>query len=68
MNDFWGNELNIGDIVAIEAKGYRMLVEATIISFTKLQVRVEYLNTWNFGKPGRKETYLVYPNQIIKKM
>lgn len=68
MNDVFGNELAIGDIVAFYAPGYRSMVTGKIIVFTPQQVRVEYNNTWNYGKSGRIETYLNFPSNFAKKM
>ena len=67
MEDFFGQELNIGDIVAVEAKNYRHLTEAEIVEFTPKKVRVQYLNTWNYGKDGRLQQLLTYPLTLIKK-
>ena len=68
MKDYFGKELEVGDEVAFYAPGYRMFTTGTIIDFTPKQVRVTYLNTWNYGKDGSKQTYLAYPNMFIKKV
>lgn len=68
MKDFFGNELNVGDTVAFYAPGYRMFTTGEVLEFTPKQVRVGYVNTWNFGKDGKKMTYLGYPNMFIKKV
>lgn len=68
MKDYFGNQLNIGDEVAFYAPGYRMFTTGTIIKFTEKQVRVEYVNTWNYGPKGSTMTYLAYPNMFIKKV
>lgn len=65
MKDFVGNELTLGDTVAVAPKNYRGLIRAQIIKFTPQQVRVKYKNTWNFGTPGRDEEYLVYPGDLM---
>ena len=68
MTDYFGNELAIGDRVAFYAPGYRQFTTGTIIKFTPQQVRIEYVNTWNYGKDGKDMTYLAYPNMLIKKV
>jgi len=68
MNDFFGNELAIDDEVAFYAPGYRMFTIGTIIAFTPKQVRVAYVNTWNYGEPGHEDTYLSYPDAFIKRI
>ena len=64
MKDFLGKELSIGDSVVVTPKNYRGLVKAQVISFTAKQVRLEYMNTWNFQ--SRPEQYLVYANCCVK--
>ena len=66
MEDFFGRELSIGDVVAVEAPRYRMLVKATVVAFTPKQVRVEYINNWNSSE-GRVESYLTSPAHLIKR-
>lgn len=66
MKDFLGRDLEIGDSVVIIAPGYRDLVLARIMKFTAKQVKVSYMNTWNFGKPGRYAELLQYPSQLVK--
>lgn len=66
MKDFFGNILAIGDEVAFCRPNYRGLTRGKIIAFTPKQVRVTYMNTWNYGKPGREETYLTYSGDLIK--
>jgi len=66
--DFFGNEITVGDEVAFYAPGYRMFTIGKIVAFTPKQVRVSYTNTWNYGKPGREDTYLGYPDMYIKKV
>lgn len=68
MKDVFGNELALGDTVAFYAPGYRDMIIGTIIKFTTKQVRVEYTNDWNFGKPGLVKTYLNYPSNFAKKV
>jgi hypothetical protein len=64
--DFLNKELNVGDVVAFTAPSYRSLVKGTIKSFTPQKVRISYVNTWNYGTPGRPDEILQYPEQIIK--
>jgi len=68
MKDYFDNQLNLGDEVAFYAPGYRQYTTGTIIAFTPKQVRVEYMNTWNYGTPGFQKTYLAYPDMFIKKV
>lgn len=66
MKDFFGYELNVGDEVAFPTPKYRGLTKGKIIAFTPKQVRVSYMNTWNYGVPGKEETYLCGPKDLIK--
>jgi hypothetical protein len=66
MKDFCDNELQIDDIVIVTPKNYRGLVRAKVVKFTPKQVRLAYMNTWNYGSPGRYEEYLVYPGDCVK--
>ena len=67
MKDFFGNQLKIGDKVAAIIPRYRGLVLADIIAFTPQQVRIRFLNTWNYGREvGKIEETIQYPNQLIK--
>jgi hypothetical protein len=66
MNDFLGRPLELGDSVIIIAPRYRSLVLARIIGFTPRNVRVCYMNTWNYGKDGLYEELLQSPGQLVK--
>lgn len=66
MQDFLGRDLEIGDAVVTTPKNYRGLVKATIVAFTPQQVRVKYINTWNYGKPGREELFLTPSCTLVK--
>ena len=66
MKDFLGNEVQVNDKVVNLAKNYRSLVNGKIISIAPKSVLVEYLNTWNYGKPGRLETYRLFSDMFIK--
>lgn len=64
--DFFGTELNIGDVVAFVAPSYRHLAKGTITKFTEKMVFISYLNTWNFGKPGCPCEIKQTPDQLVK--
>lgn len=66
MRDFFGNELSVGDLVAFIPNGYRDLERARILAFTPKQVRISYVNTWNYGPPGRPDETLRYPTTLVK--
>lgn len=67
MKDFIGQELAIGNRVAFTAPQYRHLCQGTIKAFTPTKVRVEYINTWNFGKGNTRTTeYLSEPDFLIR--
>ena len=55
MNDFVGVPLSLGDSVIFIAPRYRHLVVGKIVAFTPKNVRVSYINTWNFGPPSVPE-------------
>lgn len=65
MQDFLGNVLDLGDQVVLTAPQYRHYVKAVIIAFTPKKVRVEFMNTWNFGVPGYRTEYLSEPDFLI---
>lgn len=67
MKDFFGNELQLDDTVAVAPKNYRGLVLAKIIKFAPKSVLVEYNNTWNYGSEGMIQTYMTSPGSLIKK-
>jgi hypothetical protein len=67
VKDFFGRELLLGDTVAVEAPGYRMLIAGTITAFTNKMMRIEYVNTWNYRDPGVTETFLARPDQVVRK-
>jgi hypothetical protein len=66
MQDFLGRELTIGDSVIVIAPGYRHFVLARVIAFTAKNVRVSFMNTWNYGKPGRHQEILQSPSQLTR--
>lgn len=65
MKDFLGREIEIGDTVVLTAPKYRMFTKAKVIKLTPQKVRVEYINTWNYGKPGRRQEYLSEPDFLV---
>ncbi len=65
MKDFFGQDLAVGDIVALTPHGYKHLVQGVIVGFTAQQVRVGYSRRlWN-----RQEdtTILRPPLDLIKR-
>lgn len=61
MRDFIGQELEVGDVVAVTPKDYRGLVKATVAAFTPKQVRLQYFNHYNY-----LIEYLTPPNSVVK--
>lgn len=59
MKDFFGQELSIGDSVAVPPKNYRGLVKARIIAVTPQNIRVKYANPY-------EQEYLVPPGSVIR--
>ena len=66
MQDFLGRDLAIGDSVIIIAPKYRHFVVARIIEFTAKNVRVAFMNTWNFAAPGYYVELLQAPSQLTR--
>ena len=66
MKDLFEQTLAVGDVVAFIPPNYRELAKGRIISFTPKQVRISYINTWNFSAPGRYAETIRYPVTIIK--
>lgn len=64
--DCLGQAIDIDDEVMTTPKNYRGLVRARIKAFTPKQVRVVYMNTWNYGAPGREEDFLTYSDSLVK--
>ena len=64
MKDFLSNKLELGDSVI--APNYRSFVLARVIKFTPKQVKVAFMNTWNFSEPGYYTELLQYPTQLTK--
>ena len=65
MKDFLGRDLELGDSVIVIAPGYRHFVLARVIAFTPKQVRVSFMNTWNFSD-GYYTELLQGPSQLTK--
>lgn len=63
MQDFFGNELLIGDKVAFMAPGYRNMIMGKIIKFTPQKMLIEFTNHYNY-----ETTFLAVSNQVIKKV
>jgi len=66
MRDFFGQPLEVGDVVAFIPNGYRELVRGRIVALTPKQVRIAFTNTWNYGCPGLDDETLRYPGVVIK--
>jgi hypothetical protein len=66
MNDFQGKPLALGDQVAFPRPNYRGLTLGTVVAFTPKKIRLEYVNTWNYGKPGHTEYFLTNPCDVAK--
>lgn len=70
--DFIGSKVDVGDEVIFVAPGYRSFCIGKVISKATKTCQIEYINDWNFGKPGRKlvvrqgyDQVIVKPNKII---
>lgn len=68
MKDYFGQELNVGDRVAFVARNYRMLITGTVRALTAKRVRIDYINTWNFGPEGRPDETIIEPLNCIKRI
>lgn len=66
MKDVCGQDLELNDIVIVTPKNYRGLVFAKVKGFTPVRVRLIYMNTWNYGPPGRPEEYLVNSKDCVR--
>ena len=64
--DFLGKPITIGDSVLLIAPKYRHLVVGRIYAETPTSVRVRFMNTWNFGKPGYRTEILQHGSQLVK--
>lgn len=66
MKDFLGHPLAIGDAVVFIAPGYRSMVLGLVVAFTAKKVRLEYVNDWNYAKPGLKLQLLQDSDQLAR--
>lgn len=66
MQDFLGNDLEVNDSVIFIAPGYRSLVLGRVVKLTEKSIRIAYMNTWNFSKPGYRSELLQRPSQVTK--
>lgn len=65
--DFIGNELAIGDSVAVMVPDYRSFVVGRIYAETPQGFRVVYINTWNYPyKNGVVKKLLQQPTQLLR--
>ena len=74
MNDIFGNQLNLGDNVAVVCKN--TLLPAQVVDFTPKQIRVAFDTnkySWAIGygykygvNKGKQPTLLVSSGQIVK--
>lgn len=64
--DFLARPVELHDSVIITAKRYKHLVLGRIVKITPQQLRIGYMNTWNYGNPGKYEEHLVYPGETVK--
>jgi hypothetical protein len=60
MRDFIGQELEVGDLVAVTVPNYRSLMKATVARFTPKRVVLQY-----FERSTLHE-YTTPPNFVIK--
>lgn len=65
MKDFYGVEVKLGDRVVCMVKGYRSLVEATVIKITDKTVVVEYLLSHSVAGRTLKQPYRLMSDQFI---
>jgi hypothetical protein len=66
LKDRTGQILTIGDRVVFTPPGYRGLEIGTITWFTPKKIRIEFNNTWNYGKDGHIQDTLISPSQVVK--
>lgn len=66
MQDFFGQELSEGDIVAVTPHGYKTLVLGTVVDFTPKMVRVSYLRQRTWRHDPELDTVLRDPKDLVK--
>lgn len=65
MQDVFGQDLCVGDKVALTPHGYKSLVVGTIVGFTAQQVRVSYERRHWYGDT-EETTILRPPGDLVK--
>jgi hypothetical protein len=68
MKDFLNRDVEVGDSVIIMAPGYRSLVLGRIVALTPKNVRVGYMNTWNYGVDGATKKHCNILCKSLKSM
>lgn len=66
MKDFFGNKLNIGDIVAFERPDYRELLSGKIIGFENHKVLINYNLSASLHEMNL--VFSTYPSKVVKKV
>jgi hypothetical protein len=67
VKDFLGKEMAKDDILIIRMPDYAGLCLARVLAFTPPKVRVEYFNTWNYGRDKpRRMTRLIESYMVAK--
>ena len=70
MKDIFGNELELGDIVAFNPPHYKGLAKGRITNFSEKMVTVAYINTWNFpnANPDERRVNIKfdYPKNVMR--
>ena len=66
MNDFFGQELKIGDKVALTPHGYKNLVIGNVIGFTPQKVRISYMRQQTWRHSMEPTEILRNPTNIVK--
>lgn len=70
MNDFFGQPLAIGDIVAFMEPDYRNMIVGKIISFAPKSMLIEWVKVYGKAIDGSKpiiKTFRATSEQVIKK-
>jgi hypothetical protein len=65
VQDVFGQDLNVGDKVALTPHGYKSLVVGTIVGFTAQQVRVSYERR-HWRGDTEETTILRPPGDLVK--
>ena len=64
MNDAIGNPLVPGEYVIFRMPKYSDITIGRVRAFTAKKVYVEYVNDWNFSKPGYAQEILIAPDTL----